>query len=89
MPGSTPHPFSSPAFRGKSKNGDYGDSVEELDWSTGEIVAALKRLGLEDNTLVIWTSTTARCSAIRRKGAARRIEATATTPAKGRCGCRA
>jgi arylsulfatase A len=56
MPGSTTHPFSSPAFRGKSKNGDYGDSVEELDWSTGEIMAALKRLGLDDNTLVVWTS---------------------------------
>ncbi|MDZ4684707.1 MAG: sulfatase [Planctomycetaceae bacterium] len=56
MPGSTAHPFSSPAFRGKSKNGDYSDSVEELDWSTGEIMAALKRLGLEDNTLVVWTS---------------------------------
>lgn len=36
MPGSTPHPFSSPAFRGKSANGDYGDAVEELDWSTGQ-----------------------------------------------------
>ena len=56
MPGSTAHPFSSPAFRGKSKNGDYGDSVEELDWSTGAIMAALKRLGLADNTLFIWTS---------------------------------
>ena len=56
MPGSTPHPFSSPAFRGKSKNGDYGDSVEELDWSTGEIMAVLKRLGLEEKTLVVWTS---------------------------------
>jgi arylsulfatase A len=56
MPGSTPHPFSSPAFRGKSKNGDYGDSVEELDWSTGEIMAALKRLKLDENTLVVWTS---------------------------------
>lgn len=56
MPGSTPHPFSSAAFRGQSKNGDYGDSVEELDWSTGEIMAALRRLGLDDNTLVAWTS---------------------------------
>ena len=56
MPGSTPHPFSSPAFRGKSRNGDYGDSVEELDWSTGEILAALHRLGLDEKTLVIWTS---------------------------------
>jgi len=56
MPGSTPHPFSSPAFKGKSRNGVYGDSVEELDWSTGEIMRTLKRLGLDENTLVIWTS---------------------------------
>lgn len=56
MPGSTQHPFSSENFRGKSANGEYGDSVEELDWSTGEIMAALKRLKLDDNTLVVWTS---------------------------------
>jgi arylsulfatase A len=56
MPGSTPHPFSSPAFRGKSANGEYGDAVEELDWSAGEIDRALDRLGLKDNTLMIWTS---------------------------------
>ncbi|MBB5033927.1 sulfatase family protein [Prosthecobacter vanneervenii] len=56
MPGSTGHPFSSEGFRGKSANGDYGDSVEELDWSTGQIIAALERLKIADNTLVIWTS---------------------------------
>lgn len=56
MPGSTAHPFSSAAFRGRSANGAYGDAVEELDWSTGEIMAALKRLSLEDNTLIVWTS---------------------------------
>lgn len=56
MPGSTQAPFASEQFRSKSANGPYGDSVEELDWSTGEILAALKRLGLDDNTLVIWTS---------------------------------
>lgn len=56
MPGSTPHPFSSSAFRGKSANGDYGDAVEELDWSTGQILAALERLQLAENTLVIWTA---------------------------------
>jgi arylsulfatase A-like enzyme len=56
MPGSTKNPFSSERFRGKSANGDYGDSVEELDWSTGEMLAALKRLGIDDNTLVVWTS---------------------------------
>ncbi|MFN0076384.1 MAG: sulfatase [Prosthecobacter sp.] len=56
MPGSTPRPFSSENFRGKSTNGDYGDAVEELDWSTGEIMAALQRLKLEDSTLIVWTS---------------------------------
>lgn len=56
MPGSTGHPFSSPAFRGKSRNGAYGDAVEELDWSTGEILKTLDRLDLDKQTLVIWTS---------------------------------
>lgn len=56
MPGSTKAPYSSPAFKGKSANGQWGDSVEELDWSMGEILAALKRLKLDEKTLVIWTS---------------------------------
>ncbi|EAQ77180.1 sulfatase family protein [Blastopirellula marina] len=56
MPGSTKRPFSSPAFQGKSKNGPYGDSVEELDWSTGQVMETLKRLDLDEQTLVIWTS---------------------------------
>jgi len=56
MPGSTTHAFSSPAFRGKSANGDWGDSVEELDWSTGEIRAALKSLGIDSQTMLVWTS---------------------------------
>ncbi len=43
-------------FRGKSKNGLYGDAVQELDWSTGEILRLLKTFGLEKNTLVIFTS---------------------------------
>jgi len=56
MPGSTRVPFASKRFRGKSANGPYGDSVEEIDWSTGEILAALKRLKLDEQTLVLWTS---------------------------------
>lgn len=56
MPGSTDHPFASEAFRGRSANGAYGDAVEELDWSTGEILSALKRHGLEERTLLIFTS---------------------------------
>lgn len=56
MPGSTREPFASDAFRGRSENGPWGDAVEELDWSTGEVLDALDRLGLSESTLVIWTS---------------------------------
>jgi steryl-sulfatase len=43
-------------FQGHSRHGDYGDNVEEMDWSVGEIMKALKRLGFLDNTLVVFTS---------------------------------
>ncbi len=56
MPGSTKTPYSSEAFRGKSANGDWGDSVEEIDWSTGQILDAVQELGIAERTLVIWTS---------------------------------
>ncbi len=56
MPGSTTSPFASRRFRGKSANGPYGDSVEEIDFSTGRILATLKDLDLDERTLVVWTS---------------------------------
>lgn len=43
-------------FRGKSELGIYGDAMMEVDWSVGEVLAALKDAGLEKNTLVIFTS---------------------------------
>ena len=43
-------------FKGKSAGGPYGDAVEEIDWSCGEIVKTLRELGLAENTLVIFTS---------------------------------
>ena len=46
----------SPQFRGKSANGIYGDAVEEIDWSTGEIVKELQRLRLLERTLIVFTS---------------------------------
>jgi len=43
-------------FRGKSANGIYGDAVEEIDWSTGQILNYLKENGLDKNTLVMFSS---------------------------------
>jgi len=43
-------------FKDKSANGRYGDAVEEVDWSTGEILKKLKQLGLDDKTMVIFSS---------------------------------
>lgn len=43
-------------FRGKSKQGFYGDVMMEVDWSIGEIMKALEKNGLDKNTLVIFTS---------------------------------
>lgn len=57
-PTTTPHiPLSaSTGFEGKSLRGAYGDSVEELDWSVGRIIETLVELGLDDNTMVVFTS---------------------------------
>lgn len=48
--------FASAKFRGKSARGLYGDVVEELDWSVGEVLGALRREGVAENTLVVFTS---------------------------------
>jgi uncharacterized sulfatase len=48
--------FPSERFRGRSAAGPYGDAVEELDWSVGEVLRALEERGLRDDTLVIFTS---------------------------------
>jgi arylsulfatase A len=43
-------------FVGKSRRGLFGDVIEEIDWSVGQVMDALKRNGLDDNTLVIFSS---------------------------------
>lgn len=43
-------------FRGRTARGLYGDVIEEIDWSVGQIMDALKRTGVEKNTWVIYTS---------------------------------
>lgn len=58
MPHTFPHiPLgASPKFRGKSAEGLYGDVVEEVDWSVGEVMRTLRENGLERNTLVMFSS---------------------------------
>jgi len=55
---SYPHdpPRSSPRFRGHSKLGHQGDAIEEIDWSVGEILEAVRRNGLDRDTMIFFTS---------------------------------
>lgn len=48
--------FVSDKFKGKSQKGMFGDVVMEIDWSVGQVLDTVKRLGLDDNTLVLFTS---------------------------------
>lgn len=48
--------FASKDFEGKSARGIYGDVVEELDWSVGEVLKALREEKIDKNTLVVFTS---------------------------------
>ncbi len=58
LPHSMPHvPLHvSDRFRGKSAGGLYGDVIECIDWSVGRILDTLSSLGIDDNTLVVFTS---------------------------------
>jgi arylsulfatase A-like enzyme len=44
------------AFKGKSANGTYGDWVEEVDWSVGQVLETLRELKLGEKTFVLFTS---------------------------------
>ena len=58
VPHSMPHVplFCSEKFKGRSGVGLYGDVMMEVDWSVGQITKALKNNGVEDNTLVFFSS---------------------------------
>lgn len=58
LPHTMPHIplYASDRFRGKSKAGLYGDTLEEIDWSVGEILKTLEELNLDERTMVIYTS---------------------------------
>jgi arylsulfatase A-like enzyme len=48
--------YASEDFEGKSPRGLYGDVIEEIDWSVGQILKKLEAKNLDDNTIVIFTS---------------------------------
>jgi arylsulfatase A len=48
--------FTTPEFKGKSEQGPYGDTIEEIDFYTGKVMNHLKKLGIEEHTIVIFTS---------------------------------
>ena len=58
FPETFPHTplFASETFRGKSPRGRFGDVVEELDWSVGQVLDAVREAGIEKNTFVFFTS---------------------------------
>ncbi|MBG88885.1 MAG: arylsulfatase [Verrucomicrobiales bacterium] len=58
VPHGMPHVplYVSDKFKGRTENGTYGDVISEIDWSVGQILQALKRNGIDENTLVIFTS---------------------------------
>lgn len=58
LPHSLPHIplFVSGDFRGESARGLYGDVIEEIDWSVGQVLDTLRELKLDKNTLVVFTS---------------------------------
>ncbi|HEX6069762.1 MAG TPA: sulfatase [Longimicrobiaceae bacterium] len=58
LPHTFPHVplYASDAFRGRSPRGIYGDVVEEMDWSVGRILEALREMGIAERTLVVFTS---------------------------------
>lgn len=48
--------FASRQFQGRSRGGRYGDVVEEIDWSVGQLMKAVKDKGIAEKTLVVFTS---------------------------------
>ncbi|MGE3819253.1 MAG: arylsulfatase, partial [Isosphaeraceae bacterium] len=58
LPLTSPHfpVVPAPEFRGETQAGDYGDFVFQTDWTVGQVLDALRRSGVENDTLVIFTS---------------------------------
>jgi len=56
LPGSRKVPVVGDDFFGKSANSSYGDAIEEIDWSVGQIINTIMELGIEKRTMIVFTS---------------------------------
>lgn len=56
LPGSRKVPVVDEAFRDRSANGAYGDAVMEIDWTVEQVLNAIRELGIEKRTMVVFTS---------------------------------
>lgn len=58
LPNPQPHVplFVSERYKGKSKRGLFGDVISEIDWGVGQIIAALKKNGIDERTCIVFTS---------------------------------
>src|SRR6185503_19553794 len=75
-------------FAGKSPRGIYGDVVEELDWSVGQVLDALRAEGLDKKTLVVFSSDNGPWLVRRENGGSARSPrdpSRATSPARSIC----
>jgi arylsulfatase A-like enzyme len=82
-PGSTPRPPAHPDFQRRSRNGPWGDSVMELDWSTGRIMDTLEELGLTRDTLILWTNDNGAPDQARRGGSSAPLKGEAYNVSEG------
>jgi arylsulfatase A-like enzyme len=48
--------YASPEFQGKSERGLYGDVIQEIDWSVGQVLAKLEEKGILENTIIVFSS---------------------------------
>lgn len=60
--------FVSPDFTDVSRRGLYGDVIEEIDWSVGQVTSALQAAGVAENTLVVFTSDNGPWNSFRQQG---------------------
>ena len=89
VPHTMPHVplFASERFKGKTGGGLYGDVIAEIDWSVGQILDAITRANLDDNTLVIFTSDNGPWLSLRQPRRARRGRSARARARRSRAAC--